>query len=106
MGRGLRQAKQAVASGRGSQPLAGAESEPFELRYHVPRSQVWAGSRGRQSGNTHLHVRAERFDLGRIHRLKGQPLCGKRGWYERPPEYDSEFRDLCPRCQEIAARLR
>lgn len=28
----------------------------IEKRYHVPRSQVWDGSRGRQSGKTHLHT--------------------------------------------------
>jgi hypothetical protein len=77
----------------------------FEPRYHVPRSQVWAGSRGQQSGHTHLHVKAD-FDLGRIHRRQGQALCGKRGWYERPPEFASEREPeaLCPRCREIAGR--
>ena len=73
----------------------------FERRYHVPRSQVWAGSRGGQSGNVHLHVLAP-FVAGRIKRLKGQALCGRSGWFEREP-YDFET-DVCPRCAEIAAR--
>ena len=74
----------------------------FERRYHVPRSQVWAGSRGRQRGNIHLHV-TEPFTAGRIKRAPGQALCGKRGWYERPvDEYDHSD---CPRCAEIAARV-
>lgn len=67
--------------------------------YHVPRSQVWNGSRGRQSGAVHLHV-TEPFDVGRIHRQPGQSLCGKRGWYERPAEGER----LCPRCDEIRER--
>jgi hypothetical protein len=81
----------------------GIDLEIFELVYHIPRSQVWEGSRGGQHGNTHLHVRAD-FDSGRIHRRAGQALCGKDGWMPRPPEYDSEFSDLCPRCVEIANR--
>jgi len=70
---------------------------------HVPRSQVWPRSRGRQFGRTHLHIETY-FDLGRIHRKPGQALCGKRGWYERPPEGEREFADLCPRCNDIAER--
>lgn len=73
----------------------------FERRYHVPRSQVWEGSGGRQRGNIHLHV-TEQFDKGRIHRKRGEALCGKRGWYERP--VDEWDHGDCPRCQEIAAR--
>ena len=64
-----------------------------QVNSHVPRT----------CGNTHLHVRAD-FDSGRIHRRAGQALCGKDGWMPRPPEYDSEFSDLCPRCVEIANR--
>ena len=89
-----------------SAPSAAELAERFELLYHVPRSQVWEGSRGRQSGNTHLHVREERFDVGRIHRTRGQALCGRSAWYARPPEFPSEFADFCPRCAEIAARGR
>lgn len=76
-----------------------------ELRYHVPRSQVWEGSRGRQTGGTHLHV-MEPFTSGRLRRQKGRALCGKNGWYERPPEFPSEFQPegRCARCVEIAAR--
>ncbi len=74
----------------------------FEPRYHVPRSQVWEGSRGRQSGNVHLHA-LEPVTLGRIHREPGRSLCGRDGWYEREP-YPTETHDICPRCAEIAAR--
>jgi hypothetical protein len=57
--------------------------------YYVPRSQVWEGSRGRQSGSVHLHV-------------DGRAICGrKRGWYERSP--DGELR--CPRCVIRAEKL-
>lgn len=76
-------------------------------RYHVPRSQVWEGSRGRQSGRVHLHVPAGgRFDHGRIHRAGGDALCGRASWYERAPLGNHELSDdaLCPRCVEIASR--
>jgi hypothetical protein len=59
-----------------------AESRRTEPLYHVPRSQVWEGSRGRQSGKVHLHV-------------DGRALCGRRGWYERAP---MEGEEACPRC--------
>jgi len=77
----------------------------FELRYHVPRSQVWGGSRGAQRGNVHLHVR-EDFDQGRIHRRRGDALCGKSGWYERETdtEHERSLASMCPRCVEIASR--
>lgn len=81
---------------------------PLVARYHVPRSQVWAGSRGRQSGHTHLHVAPDHdgeLVLGRIRRRPGAALCGRDGWYERPPEGDHEVADICPRCAVIAARL-
>lgn len=71
--------------------------------YHVPRSQVWEGSRGRQTGHVHLHV-DEQFDLGRIHRMPGQALCGRSGWYERPID-EAEVVPLCPRCREIKERI-
>jgi hypothetical protein len=80
-----------------------AEAPELELRYHVPRSQVWEGSRGRQSGNTHAHTLAE-LERGRLKRRRGQALCGKRGWYERPPEYESERAARCPRCVDVAER--
>lgn len=90
----------------------------LELRYHVPRSQVWAGSRGRQAGNVHLHT-VGRFDVGRLHRAAGQALCGRSGWYERAPDRGeleallvsfirggAEDADgLCSRCAEIARRV-
>lgn len=72
------------------------------LRYHVPRSQVWEGSRGRQRGHVHMHV-TEQLDVGRLHRRAGQALCGRRGWYERPPT-ENEDEDLCPRCVELSDR--
>lgn len=75
----------------------------FSARYHVPRSQVWEGSRGRQSGHVHLHVIGQ-FDLGRIHRAPGQALCGRSGWYERPVA-EAEIVPLCPRCRELSERV-
>jgi hypothetical protein len=77
----------------------------LERRYHVPRSQVWEGSRGGQSGKVHLHVLDE-LHVGRLHRRRGAALCGRSGWYERPPEYESERADeaLCPLCVGMANR--
>lgn len=81
--------------------------EAFELRYHVPRSQVWGGSRGGQSGQVHLHVkRGNAFVAGRIRRSDGQALCGRNGWYERPPteNEDGQREQFCQRCVEIGTR--
>lgn len=87
--------------------------EAYERRYHVPRSQVWPGSGGRQQGRVHLHVPMSEgvgdialVVVGRISRRPGQALCGRRGWYERPSDTDLERSDaaLCPRCVEIASR--
>ena len=66
-------------------------SSPVMVRllYHVPRSQVWEGSRGAQVGHVHVHFR-------------GRPLCGRQGWYERPP---NEGETLCPRCEKKAIKL-
>jgi hypothetical protein len=77
----------------------------LKLVYHVPRSQVWAGSVGAQRGNTHLHV-TEALDSGRLHRRAGRALCGKNGWYERNAEFPSEFdsANFCPRCTAMAER--
>ncbi len=77
----------------------------LEPRYHVPRSQVWAGSRGAQHGNVHLHVTVG-YEHGRIRRLRGQALCGRAGWYERPPEGADELvrEAVCARCLELAER--
>lgn len=73
----------------------------FLRRYHVPRNQVWQGSRGRQHGNVHVHVTQD-VAIGRIRREAGETLCGKRrGWYERPP-YPNEAN--CQRCEDILAR--
>jgi hypothetical protein len=68
--------------------------------YHVPYSQVWEGSRSRQAGKVHLHVVAD-LAAGRLKRLAGRALCGRRGWYERPAEADEQ---LCPRCVELGRR--
>lgn len=73
----------------------------YEAMYHVPWSQVWPGSGGRQAGKVHVHV-TEPFVLGRISRERGDSLCGKRGWYERPAEGES----MCPRCEELLSRAR
>jgi hypothetical protein len=72
----------------------------------MPHSQVWEGSRGRQSGNVHLHVHHGPATFaaanGRaLTRDGGVSLCGRRGWYEREP-YEGEQR--CPRCVTLAAR--
>jgi hypothetical protein len=68
---------------------------------------VWEGSRGRQRGNVHLHVKpGEAFQAGRIHRTQRQALCGRRAWYARSlegTEGESE-QDFCPRCVEIGSR--
>ncbi len=72
----------------------------LDARYHVPRSQVWEGSRGRASGCVHLHVTSS-VEFGRITREPQQALCGKRGWYERPAEGER----ICPRCDRLRDRL-
>jgi hypothetical protein len=86
----------------------------LERRYHVPRSQVWQGSRGRQEGRVHLHLPPDAGPwgvpiplVGRIARTPGSSLCGRCGWYERAPEFAYERTDeaLCARCVAIAARL-
>lgn len=86
-----------------------------ELRYHVPRSQVWPGSRGAQAGKVHLHVigpprllTTDASGEGRystITRGTGMALCRRRGWYERPLE-SGESVEVCPRCVDIAERYR
>lgn len=73
----------------------------LERRYHVPRSQVWEGSRGRQAGHVHLHV-TEPYEHGRLQRRTGEALCTRKpAWYERAP-VDGE--QHCPRCLAIAGR--
>lgn len=72
----------------------------LDALYHVPRSQVWAGSRGRQQGHVHLHVLERIVPGGRFTvRQPGRALCLARGWYERPRE---EGEQLCPRCVQLA----
>lgn len=79
----------------------------LELRYHVPRSQVWGGSRGGQSGNVHLHVTGELVS-GRLRRSAGRALCSSRpAWYERELDAGELERlpaGLCPRCVAAAGR--
>ena len=103
-----------AASGSDDGPARSGATSPAEFqaqvvaRYHVPRSQVWPGSRGRQQGKVHLHVLRGPLTFtaanGRtISRGGGVALCGKVGWYERPGEPHEEH---CPRCAELAERYR
>ena len=63
----------------------------IEAVYYVPRSQVWEGSRGRQSGRVHLRNRGE-----------PRTFCGRKpGWYERPSD---ETDPRCSRCEAAAVR--
>jgi hypothetical protein len=81
----------------------------LEVRYHVPRSQVWPGSRGGQRGYVHLQVLRgpHTFTAANGSRLKrggGVALCGKmQGWWERAPERD-ETEHRCPRCVDLSER--
>lgn len=70
-----------------------------DLRYHVPKNQCYEGSRGRQSGNVHLHVTEDLFSPPLV-RKAGATLCGKRGWYERTAEAGEA--SLCPLCVKRA----
>lgn len=72
-----------------------------QLRYHIPHSQVWERSAGRQRGGVHLHILTQ-FDQGRIHRKAGAALCGKVGWMEREPDGETS---RCARCDELAKRF-
>jgi hypothetical protein len=77
-------------------------SVELEARYHVPRSQVWEGSQGRQRGHVHLHVQSQLVLGGKFAvRQAGRALCLASGWYERPAEGE----ELCPRCKTIADRF-
>jgi hypothetical protein len=76
----------------------------YVRRYHVPYSQVWGNSRGKQHGHVHLHVVGGEIHAGRIHRRDGEALCKRRGWFEREPEV-FELADMCPRCVALAERL-
>jgi hypothetical protein len=85
-------------------------SGKWKVRYHVPRSQVWQGSRGGQSGAIHLHatdditVTAKRGRCGSLARRAGAALCGKRGWWERAVEHESDLRVRCSECARRAQR--
>ncbi len=82
----------------------------FKLVYHVPRSQVWEGSRGGQSGAAHLHaaddvtLSAKLGRCGTLHRVARQSLCSKRGWYERSVESERDLRIRCAECVKRAER--
>ena len=60
------------------------------VRYHVPHSQVWPGSRGRARGRVHLYVGEE-------------PLCKRPGRYQRPLE-EGEHAERCKACSATATR--
>jgi hypothetical protein len=90
--------------------------EDWSVRYHVPRNQVFEGSRGRQSGAVHLHLPivpggrrtflalAERKST--IERKPGEALCKRDAWYDRDPigtELEPSAR--CVRCVAIATRF-
>lgn len=81
-------------------PAEQAQPIGTEPRYHVPRSQVWEGSRGGQQGNVHFHLLSE-LDTPRLKRKAGAALCGRRGWYEREPTTGEK---PCPRCLDLAER--
>lgn len=64
-----------------------------KIMYHVPRSQVWRGSRGGQVGNLHLYV-------------DDSALCGRTAWYPRAPYDDEKVRfKRCSRCVAKAMKL-
>lgn len=62
----------------------------LSVRYHVPSSQVWPGSRGRARGRIHLYVGE-------------QPLCKRPGLYQRRLE-EGERAERCRACNAVAAR--
>jgi len=87
------------------QPAAG-----WQVRYHVPRSQVWGGSRGGQTGAIHLHapetvtLTAKQGRGGTLKVGSGGALCQRIGWYERPVEHESDLRVRCAECDRRAQR--
>lgn len=78
-------------------------------RYHVPRNQCFAGSRGGTRANVHLYP-TEPLRSGRLIREPDQSLCGAVAWWPRDPErivggsdeWAPEYR--CPKCVEMAER--
>jgi hypothetical protein len=68
--------------------------------YHVPMSQCYRASKGKQTGNVHLHL-GEPLRSKRLARNAGEAVCGLRGWYERPAEPHEQ---RCPKCVEMATR--
>jgi hypothetical protein len=90
----------AAASRQPDSERSARELVASELRYHVPMSQVWEGSRGRQKGHYHIHV-TERLFSPPLVRERGQSLCGKSGWYEHTEPRDAE---ICPSCLDRAGR--
>ena len=73
--------------------------------YHVPYSQVWEGSRGRQEGRVHLHVPVG-FVSGRLKRPQGGAICPAKGtWYGREDQLMGDCPNLpCMRCVDLAKR--
>ncbi|MFD7161214.1 hypothetical protein ACFV9C_41980 [Kribbella sp. NPDC059898] len=68
----------------------------WSVRYHVPRSQVWEGSR------TLTATTGRRTS---ITRHSGAAMCNRYAWYDRDPmtaEQGPEHR--CPRCVTLADR--
>lgn len=83
-------------------PVAEVLASEIKLiaRYHVPKSQVYPGSRGAAKGHVHLHV-LEPMKLKRIVRNTGECLCSKKhGSDERAP--DSADTTMCPACVKVA----
>lgn len=71
----------------------------------VPRSQVWAGSRGRASSRLHLRLDRPFVWGARFRRDAGQFLCGRqRGWYEDDDARSFEGAQRCARCAELVER--
>lgn len=73
---------------------------PWVVLRNVPRSQVWAGSRGGHRGRLHLRA-TEPFESGRLRREPGLLLCGAVPWHTESPEAGYS---QCPRCLELAER--
>lgn len=90
--------------GSSPHPARDPAIDDWTVLYHVPRSQVWEGSRGGQRGNLHLHATST-LQIGRMVRHAGsyaKALCGKAGWYTRPVEWHDAGR--CPECEARAVR--
>jgi hypothetical protein len=60
---------------------------------------VWAGSCGGQAGAVHLHT-TRQVTVGASPGGRGQALCGKLAWWDRPVEHDSDLRVRCAECAD------